>query len=830
MRIHLLIRFINKWYFPRSFGMILSGVKDFNGRGMKMGYTKEIEKVLFLLQKGYECENSHHDWRTACEYYGEARNCLGSIYGEGSKLCNIVSLYDYVQESYQGNYRAAALMLADAGELLDNFSESDIVDDFTEWIHENRQLLLDEAVAKTWDVFYHFDFDFSLENVLIQSMFAGNDEEELMNRTFIDPLGLPRKFHFFLQQISKYNKNVTPDMKHKAAELYTFLRDYERKDFSDMSNEEKAHFAKSAFGVLQDGFQSFKGNEILGNGLSSFIGAKQKTVMFDMVRGMMGLGETEFADTLFTKLKGDLDVSDIDWQIKIKLVECLLEEKKGNRVKAEEILDKITEMENDIIMKIFFMKEERKKIEILKGIEYLMKRTAEVCGQIRGSEAAYSIVVRTRTLSFDHANIHLSSDEHKHVISKIQQLKLREKAGEDMTEEYSRINSYFENISHGIFDFDPMKICRKLTDRQAILEFTVMTDDCDSDFYYVFVVTSKKIMSINLGKCEEINEYIGGVLEYIGNYAANKYSSCQIRALAEYRQLYEKVLLPISEVLPQTIHTLFIAGAGDFLRLPFGMLPCFHWYDMFMEDEYHINYINSGKEILRDANGIVNKGAVVIGNPDFNGKFPALPSSETEAEAVAKLLNVDPVIGRDAVPGCLKKPAGIFHISTHSCSREEAGLEKEMDPMKNVNLVFADGELLSAKEICSLDMSKTDLVVLSVCGIKEENGVNGDVGPGIRRAFINAGARHIILNFWKTDDHAAALLMKNFYDCYLNKQMNIENALREAKHCLRASSVGEIKKGKYYDEGMEEVFALMKEDEIPYGHPYYWAGFISFGA
>lgn len=795
-----------------------------------MGYTKEIEKVLFLLQKGYECENSHHDWRTACEYYGEARDCLESIYGEGSKLCNIVSLYDYVQESYQENYREAALMLADAGELLDNFSESDIVDDFTKWIHENRQSLLSEAVAKTWNVLDRLNVDFSLENFLLQSMLARNDGEESMNRIFIDPLGLPRKFHFLYQQINEFHKNVSSDAMYKFAELYGFVQELERKDESDISDEEKVRQVKAVYSLLQEGIHLYTQMGIQEDGLSWLMDAEKKKIDLDMARGMAGLGETEFAELIISGLKDDYDFYDIDWQIRIKLMECLLEEKKGNRIEAEKILDKIIEMENRVINRAFFMRKEQKKIEILKGIEYLMKRTAEVCGQIRGSEAAYSIVVRTRTLSFDHANIHLSSDEHKHVISKIQQLKLREKAGEDMTEEYSRINSYFENISHGIFDFDPMKICRKLTDRQAILEFTVMTDDCDSDFYYVFVVTSKKIMSINLGKCEEINEYIGGVLEYIGNYAANKYSSCQIRALAEYRQLYEKVLLPISEVLPQTIHTLFIAGAGDFLRLPFGMLPCFHWYDMFMEDEYHINYINSGKEILRDANGIVNKGAVVIGNPDFNGKFPALPSSETEAEAVAKLLNVDPVIGRDAVPGCLKKPAGIFHISTHSCSREEAGLEKEMDPMKNVNLVFADGELLSAKEICSLDMSKTDLVVLSVCGIKEENGVNGDVGPGIRRAYINAGARHIILNFWKTDDHAAALLMKNFYDCYLNKQMNIENALREAKHCLRASSVGEIKKGKYYDEGMEEVFALMKEDEIPYGHPYYWAGFISFGA
>ncbi len=794
-----------------------------------MGYTEGREKVLFLLKMGYECESLHHDSPTACEYYREARNYLKSLYGENSKLCNIVHLYDYVREFYQEDYRTAILILADAGELLDNFSEKDVLDDFTAWIMENRQLLLDEAVAKTWNVFQYFNLDFSLENLLIQAMLTGNDMEEVMNRTLIDPLGLPRKFHYLLQQMCKWNKNITSDMKKKVAEIYSFIRDQEGKDFSNINDEERIYLAKSLFDLLQESSQLYTENGILGNGLSSFIKSIQKNIDIDIVRGMMGLGETEFAEELFSRIKDDFDFSDIEWQIKIKLEECLLEKKKENRSKAEEVLDEIIEMENSIIMRTFFMRSEQEKIEILKGIEYLMKRTAEVCSQICGAEAAYSMVVRTRTLSFDHANIHLSNEDHEHVVLKMQQLKMRETKGEDISLEYSKLMDYFEQVSHGIFEFDSMRICRKLTSKQAILEFTVMTDDHDSDFYYVFVVTSRKILSINLGTCKEVDECIEKVLEYIENYAVNKYSSCQIKAFPQYRKLYEMVLLPISEVLPQNVHMLFIAGAGDFLRLPFGMLPCFHWYDMFMEDEYHINYINSGKEILRDENCIVNQGAIVIGNPDFEGKFPELPSSGKEVEAVAKLLKVNPIIGKDAVSEYLKKPVGIFHISTHSCTREEAGLTKDIDSMKNVNLVFANGELLSAKEINRLDMNKTDLVVLSVCGVKEEKGVYCDIGPGIRRAFINAGAKHIILNFWKTDDKAAELLMKSFYDCYLNKNMNIENALREAKRYLRTNSVCEIKRGKYYDGGMEEVFALMKEDEIPYAHPYYWAGFIAFG-
>lgn len=794
-----------------------------------MGYTETMEKISSMLQKGYECEKVYHDWRKACEYYGEARACLESLYGKGSKICSFVNLYDYVQEQYQENYRAAILRLADAGELLDSFSEKDVLDGFTAWINENRQLLLDEAVAKTWNVLQYLGFEISLEDLFLQTILIGNDMEEVMNRTIIDRLGLPRRFHYLLQQMCDGCKNYTPDMKQKVVQIYDFIHNQEGKDFSNMNQEEKARLAKALLSVLQEGNQLFTENGILGGGMAAYMKDWQKNIEFDVARGMMGLGETEFAESLFSRIKDDYDFSDISSQIKIKLVECLLAEKKGNRVRAEEILDEIEEMENRIITRVFFLKSEQERIEILKGIEYLMKRTVEVCSQVCGAERAYSMVVRTRMLSFDHTNIHLSSEEHRHVVLKMQQLESRKNAGENVTAEYNKLIDYFERVSGGIFDFDPVTIQRKLTGGQAVLEFTTMTDENDNDFYAVFVVTSQRIVSVNLGKCIIANDCIEEVLEYIENYALNKYSSCQIRALPGYYELYETVLQPISEILPYNIKTLFIAEAGDFLQLPFGILPCFHWYDKFMEDEYHINYINCGKEILRDVGGVINQGAVVIGNPDFNGKFPALPSSGKEAEAVAKLLKVNPVTGRDVVPGCLKRQARIFHISTHAGTREEAGLEKSIDPMANINLIFSDGELLSAKEINKLDLCGTDLVVLSVCGVKEEKGIYGDLGPGMRRAFINAGARHIILNLWKTDDNAAELLMKKFYDCYLNKKMSIESALREAKRFLRTSSVGAIKKGKYYEGGMEEVFSLMKEDEMPYEHPYYWAGFIAFG-
>ncbi len=793
-----------------------------------MRSTVEKKKILYLIQKGIECENQYHNLRKACEYYKEAKTYLAGLYGKESRLCNFVNLYDYVWDMYQEDYRAAALKLADVGELLESFSEWNIVDDFTEWIYENKQDLLKETVAKTLDVIRYFDFEYSFEDIVVQAMLSGNDTEEIINRTLIDQMGLPRKFHYLLQQMCKDVKACTPDMKRKAFELYDFWRNNQDKDFSQMDNEEKKHLVNSLYDLLQEADFFNTGNENMSGGFASFINSNRNRIEFDIARGMAGLGEIEFAESVFSKLKGNNVFEDNDSQIKIKLLDCLLEYKKGYKKSAEKILDEIVELENNLIMQVFFMREEQRKIEFLKGIEYLMKRTAEVCYQVCGEQAAYSMVVRTRTLSFDHASIHLSSEVHAHAVAKAHQLELRKKAGEDITAEYTELLDYFEKISQGIFEFDSMKICRKLTDKQVVLEFTVMTDERDYDYYYVFVVTSKSISAINLGKCEEVNKCIAGIRKYITDYAAGKFCIYQIRMLPQYHELYQTVLLPISEVLPQNIHNLLIAGAGDFLELPFGMLPCFHWYDQYMEDKYQICYINSGKELLRDENPDMNQEAVVIGNPDFKGTYPELPSSAKEVEVVAKLLKVEPVTGKAAVPECLKRPAGIVHISTHSYP-EKGDFNREADPMERVGLVFAGGQGLSARKISQIDMSRTNLVVLSVCGTEEEKGVYSDIGPGIRRAFINAGVRHIVLNLWKTDDCAAELLMQCFYDCFIGGKKSIDESLRDAKHYLRSSSVNKIRREQYYDESMEAVFALMKDDEIPYVHPYYWAGFIAFG-
>lgn len=423
----------------------------------------------------------------------------------------------------------------------------------------------------------------------------------------------------------------------------------------------------------------------------------------------------------------------------------------------------------------------------------------------------------------------MDSIAHKNALLKLNELEMMESRGVYNLEEKERVTEYLAEASQGIFTLDTMDICRKLTDRQVVIEFTIMKDIYDKDYYCAFVVTVGSIYAVELGECGEIDPLLDKIIEYIDDYSNKRSCDASLNDLSEYRDLCDKVLTNIGNKLPQKIVSLFIAAAGKFLKVPFEIFRGLCRGNGLMEDEYSIFYINSGKEILRDFPDFPpqkKRNAVVVGCPDFEGSFPELPYSRYEVEAISEILNVKPIIGKDAVPDCLKTSAGIIHISTHSYND---CIDLGEAPIDKCGLVFASGQKLSAREISQLNLSKTNLVVLSVCGTAEtEDGYSG-IGEGIRRAFINSGAEHIILNLWETDDCAATLLMRCFYYFHINDNMPIAEALRNAKYFLRTATVALIRNSKYYNEKMLQVFEAMKEDDVPYSHPYYWAGFIIVG-
>jgi len=120
-----------------------------------------------------------------------------------------------------------------------------------------------------------------------------------------------------------------------------------------------------------------------------------------------------------------------------------------------------------------------------------------------------------------------------------------------------------------------------------------------------------------------------------------------------------------------------------------------------------------------------------------------------------------------------------------------------VNTLENSNSTFNDG-YLTAFEISQMNLSNTELVVLSAC----ETGLGDIIGSegvfGLQRAFKMAGVKHIIMTLWHVNDRTAKEFMVLFYENYLEVDDDIRAAFNKAQLTMR--------------------------DRYP--DPYIWAGFI----
>lgn len=105
--------------------------------------------------------------------------------------------------------------------------------------------------------------------------------------------------------------------------------------------------------------------------------------------------------------------------------------------------------------------------------------------------------------------------------------------------------------------------------------------------------------------------------------------------------------------------------------------------------------------------------------------------------------------------------------------------------------------ILTAKEISLLDLTHTQIAVLSAC----ETG-RGEITAegvfGLQRALKQAGVATIIMSLWPVDDAATQLLMQEFYQNWIKANLNKNQAFAQAQKTVQAK----------------------------YPSPKYWAGFI----
>ncbi|MDX9758322.1 MAG: CHAT domain-containing tetratricopeptide repeat protein [Bacteroidota bacterium] len=97
----------------------------------------------------------------------------------------------------------------------------------------------------------------------------------------------------------------------------------------------------------------------------------------------------------------------------------------------------------------------------------------------------------------------------------------------------------------------------------------------------------------------------------------------------------------------------------------------------------------------------------------------------------------------------------------------------------------ADDGVLTAMEVSQLDLTGTELVVLSACETALGDIHTGEGVFGLQRAFLSAGVSTLMMSLWKIDDVATAEFMVEFYRSWLAGASK-RDALRAARQRMRA--------------------------------------------
>ncbi len=321
---------------------------------------------------------------------------------------------------------------------------------------------------------------------------------------------------------------------------------------------------------------------------------------------------------------------------------------------------------------------------------------------------------------------------------------------------------------------------------------------------YQFVITSKKFSISFRSIPENFDRSCKGFINSLLYSDLKTYHEAQSLS----RLLKPKV--------GRSIKSIIVIPSGRIGSLPLEAMPlkkiaAYNFNNVsFFIDRWAISYEFAAGLMLQKSKEKTNKKSSGIflcapihftENPNLND----LLGTEKEVDAIAKLFpNQSKVFTyANASEQTLKSKEiqnyNYLHLATH-------GIVDSSDPSQSEIFLNGSGSEdgnLFCREIYNMNMS-ADLVVLSACETGLGKFSKGEGVIGLSRALTYAGAKNIVVSFWKVSDESTAELMISFYKHLIeSNDQNFSNALRQAKMDV-------IRTGKY-------------------SSPYYWAPFVLIG-
>ena len=261
-------------------------------------------------------------------------------------------------------------------------------------------------------------------------------------------------------------------------------------------------------------------------------------------------------------------------------------------------------------------------------------------------------------------------------------------------------------------------------------------------------------------------------------------------------------------------------------------------------DHYHFVRLSSARELVEKQNKSKATSAVLYGGLQYdlepevmaeNAKqydlsslmvmrggdivrgdsiFRALPGSKVEVERISEILNrskfeVTPYTGVNGTEESFLSMHGksprILHLATHGFyytpteAEEVDYLRGYSDAMSLSGLIMSGGNaawrgkelpagtlggVLTANNIAHLDLSNTDMVVLSACQTGQGNATAEGL-YGLQRAFKKAGVGTMVMTLWSVSDKVATEFMIKFYEALAENNWDKHKAFEQTKSYIR---------------------------------------------
>lgn len=136
--------------------------------------------------------------------------------------------------------------------------------------------------------------------------------------------------------------------------------------------------------------------------------------------------------------------------------------------------------------------------------------------------------------------------------------------------------------------------------------------------------------------------------------------------------------------------------------------------------------------------------------------------------------------------------------------------------------VGEDG-IISAREICDLDLSRVDFVVLSACQTAKGD-ISDEGAAGIVRGLKTSGVKTVMATLWEVDDMSTMLFMQEFYR-QLEEGANRYDSFLAAQKRVRETPT-RVAYRKFSAGTMAADRNLSYREIPPFSQPFYWAPFI----